>query len=230
MPDHPLLAGLSSETLRDWRGESTLLPPRLNYEMRQGVGPTIQWCGMPVTQVWRCGNWGNVASALIEKPACGDFLPIVDGGFSLQYSPLMEYREGRGMILFCQIDVTGRAEQEPAADLLVDNMLRYVSNWKPSPRRKAVYCGDPAGRAHLESAGISVGQYDGGALTADQVLIVGPGAAPKLAAGAAAIADFLKSGGHLLAIGLDQQDASALPANENRHAEPRARRRVFRTV
>ena len=24
---------------------------------------------------------------LIEKPACGDFLPLLDGGFSLQYSP-----------------------------------------------------------------------------------------------------------------------------------------------
>jgi beta-galactosidase len=56
-----------------------------------------------VPRLWRCGNRGNVASVLIEKPAVGDFLPIVDGGFSLQYSPLMEYREGKGMLLFCQM-------------------------------------------------------------------------------------------------------------------------------
>ena len=31
--DHPLLAGLEAEHLRDWRGEATLLPPRLKYEL-----------------------------------------------------------------------------------------------------------------------------------------------------------------------------------------------------
>ena len=69
---------------------------------------------------------------LIEKPARGDFLPIVDGGFSLQYSPLMEYREGKGMVLFCQMDVTGRTETDPAAERLARNILSYVSAWKPA--------------------------------------------------------------------------------------------------
>ena len=52
---------------------------------------------------------------LIEKPACGNFLPIVDGGYSLEFSPLMEYREGKGLVLLCQLDVTGRTEDDPAA-------------------------------------------------------------------------------------------------------------------
>ncbi len=110
VPDHPALAGLQTEHLRDWRGEATILPPRLKYELNPKFNgaPTVTWCGIPVTRAWRCGCRGNVASVLIEKPACGDFLPIVDGGFSLQYSPLMEYREGKGMVLFCQMDVTGR--------------------------------------------------------------------------------------------------------------------------
>ena len=166
---------------------------------------------------------------LIEKPACGDFLPIVDGGFSLQYSPLMEYREGRGMILFCQLDVTGRTEPDPPPTRSSEH-ARYVSNWKPTPRRKAVYSGEPAGQKHLESAGISVSPYDGGALAADQVLIVGPGGGRKLAGSSAAIADWLKSGGHLLAIGIDQQDADALSAREDRHPESRAHRLLLRTV
>ncbi len=34
VPDHPLLAGIGREYLRDWRGEATILPPRLKYEMR----------------------------------------------------------------------------------------------------------------------------------------------------------------------------------------------------
>src|SRR5439155_11368471 len=31
VPGHPLLAGLGADHLRDWRGEATLLPPRLRH-------------------------------------------------------------------------------------------------------------------------------------------------------------------------------------------------------
>jgi hypothetical protein len=209
LPDHPLLAGLDGENLRHWRGEATLLPPRLNYELRPRYGPTVNWCDIPVTRVWRCGCRGNVASVLIEKPARGDFLPIVDGGYSLQYSPLMEYRQGKGMILFCQLDVTARTESDPAALILVRNILQYVAAWKPRAYRKAVYAGDPAGKAHLEATGILTVSSEIENLSSDQVLIVGPGGGQKLAGRAASIADWLKSGGSLLAIGLDEQDTDA---------------------
>ncbi len=210
VPDHPLLAGIADEHLRNWRGEATILPSRLQYEMRPRHGPTVNWCGIPVSRLWRRGNRGNVASVLIEKPARGDFLPIVEGGFSLQYSPLMEYREGEGMVLFCQMDVTGRTGTDPAAETLARNMLQYMSVWKPAPSRKAIYVGDTAGKKHLEFAGVSTGVYQGGKLSANQVLVVGSGGGRKLAGHAAAIADFLKAGGNLLALGLDEQDANAL--------------------
>ena len=156
---HPLLAGLDEAHLRDWRGEATILPARLDYESRPRHGPTVRWCDIPVSHVWRCGNRGNVASVLIEKPARGSFLPVVDGGFSLQYSPLIEYREGNGMVLFCQLDVTGRTETDAAAERVVRNIIQYVSAWKPSPVRRVVYAGDPAGKKYLESSGISVENY-----------------------------------------------------------------------
>jgi len=211
VPDHPALSGLQTEHMRDWRGEATILPPRLKYELHHkfNYAPTVTWCGLPVTRAWRCGCWGNVASVLIEKPACGDFLPIVDGGFSLQYSPLMEYREGKGMVLFCQMDVTGRTEIDPAAETLTINILEYVSAWKPSPRREAIYAGEPAGRAHLQAAGLRLSSYDGGELKAGQVLIVGPGS-KAFPAHRGAVGAFLKADGHLLAIGLMQEDADAL--------------------
>jgi hypothetical protein len=116
VPDHPLLSGLQPDHLRDWRGEATLLPSRLQYTLRPRHGPTVQWCGIDMTRPWRCGCRGNVASVLIEKPARGDFLPILDGGYALQFSPLLEYREGKGGVLFCQMDVTGRTESDPVAD------------------------------------------------------------------------------------------------------------------
>src|SRR5262249_58445446 len=116
-------------------------------------------CGMEVPRAWRCGCRGNVASVLIEKPARGDFLPVLDGGYALQYSPLLEYREGRGMVLFCQADVTGRTAADPAAEILAANVVRYAVNWKPTPHRKVLYAGEPAGRKHLEAAGLSPIDY-----------------------------------------------------------------------
>jgi hypothetical protein len=157
--DHPLLTNITDDNLRDWRGSATLLPEKLDYKIDDNVfngAPTVEWCGITVPRVWRCGNRGSVASVLIEKPTCGDFLPILDGGFSLQYSPLMEYRHGKGMILFCQMDVTGRnlagtpllagtPVSDPAATHLVGNMLRYVNGWKGEPKRKVVYAGNIRG-------------------------------------------------------------------------------------
>jgi hypothetical protein len=208
VPDHPLLAGLQVDHLRDWRGTATLLPPRLQYTLRPRYGPTVQWCGIAVPRAWRCGCRGNVASVLIEKPARGDFLPILDGGFSLQYSPLLEYREGQGMVLFCQLDITGRTELDPAANMITRNVLRYVSAWKPRPGRKAVYVGDNASKRHLEAAGLTLGSYAKEQLTPEHALIVGPGAGPKLAADAVALGRWLKAGGHVLALGLDEAEAN----------------------
>ena len=150
---------------------------------------------------------------LIEKPARGDFLPILDGGYSLQYSPLMEYREGRGMVLFCQLDVTGRTEQDPAAEILVHNLFDYLAAWQPTPRRQAVYAGDAEGKQHLESMGIASRPYQRREAAEDDVLIVGSGADGKLADQAAEIGKWIQAGGHVLALGLNEQEANSfLPA------------------
>jgi hypothetical protein len=209
VPNHPLLRGIEAEHLRNWRGEATIVPSRLKYEMRPRYGPTVKWCDIPATRLWRCGNRGNVASVLIEKPSRGDFLPILDGGYSLQYSPLMEYREGKGMVLFCQIDLTGRTEDDPAGQTLARNILDYISTWQPDPRREVVYVGDPAGKKHFESASISPTSFDSRNLSADKVLVVGSGGGQQLSRDVKIIENWLKKGGNLLAIGLDEQEANA---------------------
>lgn len=214
VPDHPVLAGFGPVHLRDWRGEATLSTPRLKYELNPKFNgaPTVEWCGLPVTRAWRCGCQGNVASVLIEKPACGDFLPLVDGGFSLQYSPLLEYRDGRGLILFCQMDVTGRTERDPAATRLASGLLKYVRGWEPTPRRPAWYVGDAGGRRQLERAGFSLGSYRGGTLPRGSVLVVGTGGGEAVSANAEAIAAFLREDGQLMALALTERDAEALRA------------------
>ena len=211
VPDHPALAGLEEKHLRNWRGEATVLPPRLDYELSPEFNgsPAVRWCGILVTRLWRCGNRGNVASVAIEKPPRGDFLPILDAGYSLQYSPLLAYREGRGLVLFCQMDVTGRTESDPAAETLARRVLEYVGAWKPSPRRKAVYVGGDAGRRHLEAAGIHLSPYKGGKPAGDAVLVVGPAGGRALAPHAEALAGWIKAGGHVLALGLAADEANA---------------------
>ena len=150
-----------------------------------------------------------MASVLIEKPARGNFLPVVDGGFSLQFSPLLEYHEGQGLVLFCQLDVTGRTDTDPAARILVQNILGYAASWKPMPGRTIVYAGLPDGLRHLESSGVRATAFQGRDLSPAQILVVGPGAGKELAGSAKAIARWLDAGGHVLAIGLDERDANA---------------------
>ena len=177
---------------------------------RYNGAPTVRWCGLEVTRLWRCGNWGNVASVLIEKPPRGDFLPIVDGGYALQYSPLLEYREGRGLVLFCQMDVTARTESDPAAETLAGNILRYVDAWRPAPRRTAVYAGEPAGLAWLAACGsrsraiqrrAAGGGSSAGGGTGRRAANSRPRPRPS--------ARGCKAGGRVLALGLDQAEANS---------------------
>jgi len=175
VPDHPVLAAIGADNLRDWSGEATLSSPRLDYTLKPMYGPMVKWCGMDVPHVWRCGCQGNVASVLIEKPASGDFLPILDGGYSLQYSPLLEYREGKGMAIFCQLDVTGRTEPDPAARRIVIDLLEYAASWKPVPRHRVLYIGDDIGRAHFKSCGFVIAQRDSLVPVSGSILVLGPG-------------------------------------------------------
>ena len=210
IPDHPILNGINPEHLRDWQGEATNVPPRLSYELRPQHGPTVKWCDIPVSRVWRCGTRGSVASVLVEKPARGDFVPIVDGGFSLQYAPLMEFHEGKGLVVFCQLDVTGRSKTDPAAEALATNLLNYISNWKPVPVASSVYIGEPVGRKHLQSIGLNPGSYASGDLSPDSLLIAGPGLSQQPHPAPAVVSKFLVAGGRILAIALDQHEADAL--------------------
>ncbi len=211
VPDHPLLRGLNEQNLRDWRRTSTLLPATLDYKLspRFSGAPAVQWCGLEVTRLWRCGNWGSVASVLIEKPPRGDFLPLLDGGYAEEFSPLLEYREGRGSILFCQMDVTERTEADPAALTLLRNILDYAEMPPRQVRRAAAYAGDSSGLAWLKASGVDVRPFNGELPKNPAVLIVGPGGGKEIAPQISKMANWLRNGGRVLALGLDQEEANA---------------------
>lgn len=202
VPDHPTLTGLSEEHLRDWRGSATLLPPQLKYRTVPMRGPTVTANGVDVTRVWRCGTRGNVASVLIEKPARGDFLPIAVGGYALQYAPLLEYHSGQGMVIFCQLDVSGRNQTDPAAQAVAANLLRYAAAWKAPVTRRAYFAGNPAARKHLESAGFELTELG----------TIRPGAADVLILARDARVDVAvaKNAGRLLGLGLSIAESKSL--------------------
>jgi hypothetical protein len=191
-PDHPALAGLSAGLLHDWRGDATLYPEFLENPGDYDNYPTTEWCGFGNTRVWRCGTGGNVATALIEKPARGDFLPIVDGGFDLQYAPLLEYRQGKGRILFCQMDVTARSEDDPVARRLVQNLLSYCASPAPTVSRTTYYAGGPEGKDALKKLGVDAQDPAVKRLGTGDLLVLGPGApGPTQAELTASVADGL---------------------------------------
>ncbi len=122
---HPLLSGLSNDALRDWSGSSTLLP----------WGPKGDVTRIPISRrTYHWSNRGSIASNIVETPHFGAFKAVVDCEFDLAYSPLLSWRHGTGEILFLQMDVTGRKGDDPAADRLRRNVVRYLQAPLDSPQ------------------------------------------------------------------------------------------------
>jgi hypothetical protein len=101
------------------------------------------------------------------------------------------------MILFCQTDVTGRTEPDPAADALVRNIMRYIAAWKPRVEREVVYAGGDEGKHWLKSMGIPFTEYSGESLSQSQLLVVAPGNVRPL-----------PQSSPVLALGLDESQAT----------------------
>ena len=158
---HPMTRGLDAVDLSNWRGSATLLPEYLqDLDEIETRDPGWKWCDQWSSRVWRCGNWGNVASVLIEKPAKGDWRALVDGEFDLQYAPLLEKVEGTGRILFCQLDVTGRSEPEPVADALTIKLVNDLQRANVAAPQPVRVLGTEA-QALCDSLGIKIAETGG---------------------------------------------------------------------
>lgn len=171
--EHPVTRGLDEAAFRDWTGSGTLVTPYLTgLPTAETHDPHGTWCGFTNTRVWRCGNRGTVASVLIEKPARGDWRALLDGEFDLQYAALLEHVQGRGRAIFCQLDVTGRTENDPVADRLVVNLLEYLDRAQTTACRETAVLGAEAERL-AQQLGVVRGRAAG---AGRRLLVVSPGA------------------------------------------------------
>ncbi|MCA0753545.1 glycoside hydrolase family 2 [Paenibacillus sp. N4] len=104
--DHPVLLGLDNEDLMLW-----------HEEVRE-EGP------LPIIR------------AAFEKPVKGNFTMILecgsgdfgDGGDL--WSPLLEYRSGKGLFIASQLELMDNFHQVPQACILLRNLLAYAGNTK----------------------------------------------------------------------------------------------------
>ncbi|MFZ2657486.1 MAG: glycoside hydrolase family 2 TIM barrel-domain containing protein [Victivallales bacterium] len=141
----PVLKGLSASDLFDWRGSPDLLPEEKNQPAETLHAP--KWT-----------NTHGISSSVPQIPRVAGFTPILSCEFDMDYSPLLEWRSGRGMVVFSALDFSGRVGVDPAATLLARNLISFMDSVKPVQSRRLCYAGDDAGLALLKKLGVEPGK------------------------------------------------------------------------
>ncbi|MBI2193185.1 MAG: hypothetical protein HYU36_14490 [Planctomycetes bacterium] len=219
----PLFDGLSSEDLADWRGASDLIDAYPDWDRtrdytqgnfsKHGMGNEF---GQGRFYHW--SNNGMVSTYCIHKPQVGNNQVMMDAGFDLLYTPLLEQRLGRGRILFCQLDVTNRYGTDPVASRLVERLLLHYSKPVPGPERSLQYLGNEQGRQFLEDLGYAPETVGG----PEDPLDAGAVLALDLRAFDAMpfqqkLEEFVKAGGILVVLPFSKSDSTrALPVRIQR--------------
>lgn len=174
-PKSPYLAGLCDEDFSDWRGDSDTVEAFVVSEENSPHYPRSKW---------KCGNGGIVSGNVIRKPSYGNFTAIVDCGFNLMHSSLLEMRRGHGIVLFCQLDVTSRYGEDPAATMLTDNILKEMTNrYLPVGPQRVAYAGGDEGAKILDRMGMQYQRLtpkNRWEIGSAQVVILGAGAEKAL--------------------------------------------------
>ena len=186
--DHPFMKDMDDESLRDWRGRGSL---------------TNDWVWDRRSQNKRIPagtKRGTVATSVIRTPHLGPFQNVVECEFDMAYSPLVVWPHGRGQITFCQLDVTGRHEQEPAARVFVENLVRACSAPCAEAQDKTAVCLDGRSRSLVESQGFAVEASADSFDPRRHVVALHGSDVKTLTARRAQIEVFVKDGGDLLVL------------------------------
>ena len=214
-----LLAGLPDRCLKFWRGAATLtngtevalqnLQPPKGYR----AGAWYPYTGNDGKEKKRYIKWGNthnVATVVVIKPDTGNFRTLVDCGFSLNYAAALELRNANGNIVFNQLDVSGRTQDDPAANRYLANLLAYTRALPAPQLRDAVYLGGDEGAKLLDSLRIECQRITAPSQAHPfNVLVLGEADAKTLASWKDALATFTQAGG--VVFSLPKTDFAFLP-------------------
>lgn len=98
---NPAFAALDDTMLRYWAGAPDYGQPYGN--LCEGDTPRFKhWTYRHV-----------IAGVMLRIPEKAGFVPLMDGEFDLDYSPLLEFRYGKGAMTFCTLDLEGREAADP---------------------------------------------------------------------------------------------------------------------
>lgn len=103
-----------------------VFPLKLGEDYHPGVNKSINFIwndGEKHPRPMKWGNTHNVATVTVIKPDTGNFRTLVDCEYALNYAATWEFEYGRGRIVFNQLDVCGRTENDPAAERYFRNLL-----------------------------------------------------------------------------------------------------------
>jgi len=218
---HPVTAGLTDDLLTFWRGTATLSD---GYEAARSQPLESEQTGARMFVTWNDGKehprqmkWGNhhnVATVVINKPERGNFRPLVDCEYNLDYAAVLEFAQGPGRMLFCQADVSGRTAADPAAERLLANLVGYMDRAKPATWRSGVaYLGGAHGTDILDRLQVTYRSIKSPAdAKPGETLVLGDGLpAASLAAWKSTIAGFVAKGGACLSLPRAKDEWNWLP-------------------
>ncbi|THF76698.1 hypothetical protein [Cohnella fermenti] len=201
--DSPILEGIDDADLTNWRGAGELLPTT-------SEGMRV-W---PWKHAVHVGNDGSVASVVIETPQKGAFTPLIEAEFDLAYSPLLEWKDGAGKVLYSQLDLSGRIGVEPVATKLAVNLIRDLDQpaAQTEQTKRIVYLGGNAQDiALLSDSGFRYAAIAGdelGTLAGDEdILAIGSNSIGSLTPSQiSAIRDYVQAGGTAFVLPQSQAD------------------------
>ena len=113
----------------------------------------------------RWGGRGAVSSCAVEKPHFGGWTPLLECEFDLAYSPLMQLAYGKGLLVFCGLDLEDHSKLDPAAKQALAQVVQYARDTAIEPRRATTFIGNAADEDLLKkSDGSPCRQIVGGPL------------------------------------------------------------------
>ncbi len=138
----------------------------------------------------------------LPRPSTGAAVSIVVSGSNtgISHAPLLEIPLGRGTLVHCQLRLIEKSAQEPAAGLMLGNLLDYLANYKPAERKTAVIGADDKYRELLRELNLHFDELTAAdrADLSQYSLVIVRGEADGLQTFTHDLKAFVDGGGHLL--------------------------------